>query len=215
MNKNLKKHFDLFIFDLDGTLVDSKKDLSLAVNHALSSLGMTSKSQEQIDELLSIGSQGMLMELSKDAQRFDEVFKLFSKHYEQHILDHTQFYPGVLSILQNLQDKIRAIMSNKRERFCKMIIQGLNANEHFNEIVGGDRIEKKPSPKALIHLLNQFQIKPQRAIMIGDSPVDIIAGREAGMHTVGILQGFSSQNLMKQSQADILVNTLEDINELL
>lgn len=211
--KNLKNNFDLFIFDLDGTLVDSKKDLCLAVNHALKTCGKPEKSEQELSDLLSQGSRGLIGHVSENDSLFPEIFKLFSKHYEEHLLDHTRFYPGVETVLEQLSSKPKAVMSNKRERFCKLLLEGLKAHHHFELITGGDTYRaKKPDPLPLRKICEHFGVLPHKALMVGDSPVDIESAQKAGLKSIGLLSGFTHLDEMKKTPADLLV---EDFAELM
>jgi phosphoglycolate phosphatase len=205
---------DLIVFDLDGTLVDSLADITRSVNVALGEVGLPPKTSRQIVDMIGNGTRA-LVERAVDGHRdrFETAFAAFTKDYGAHLLDQTRFYPGAVELLRCLRPKKLAVMSNKRQRFCDAILRGLGADGYFQVIQGGDTARaKKPDPAPLLHICLLLAVEPARAAMVGDSPVDVAAGKAAGMFTVGITGGFTPAGIMAKSGADLLVPDLASLN---
>ena len=174
----------LLIFDLDGTLVDSRLDVANAINHALELLGHAALPHETIYRFVGNGIQRSIERILgiDSPDLVEQVIQLYRMHYGQHLLDHTVLYPHVEETLDAFSHKKKAIISNKRQEPSVAILNGLGISHHFNLILGGDQVEeKKPAPEAILRALDQLKVAPREAIMIGDSPDDIQAGRAAGL----------------------------------
>ncbi len=195
------------IFDLDGTLIDSRLDLLNAVNVALSSVGRADCSVDDLTNLVGGGTRALVKKaLGGDLDLFDKAFEAFTEHYQIHLLDHTKLYPGVDETLHLLKDRTLAVLSNKRQKFCEAILRGLGADEHFKLIMGGDKLsQKKPHPAPILYICEQLKVVPQKTMMVGDSPIDVEAGKAAGVITVGITEGFTSSEIMKSAKPHFLV----------
>lgn len=208
---------DLFIFDLDGTLIDSAKDLAVCLDLALQEEGLRRHSMDDLLARISIGSKNLLKELVNDDPHAERrVFETYIKLYAEKMFDHTTLYPNVIDLLELLQNKKVALLSNKREAPCKTILKHFNIDHHFKIVLGGDSLpKKKPSPEPIFHICKYLDVKPENSLMIGDSPVDLDAGRLAGAKTIGILEGLSPAEMMKKSQADIFLHQVRDLIPLL
>ena len=210
------KDTDLFIFDLDGTLIDSKKDLIRAVQHGATAIGHPETPVERIESYLAAGSMSLIREVLGSDERFEEAFEHFSNYYEAHLLDETKPYEGVVAILDKLRGKSLAVMSNKREKFCLATLRGLNLDHYFKMIVGGDtRPHKKPHPDPLLFIAAKLGIEPRRTMMIGDSPQDVEAAKGAGMFSVAVYGGFTSRERIDRTEADAFLNDINDLNSYL
>jgi phosphoglycolate phosphatase len=200
---------DLVIFDLDGTLVDSSLDIANACNYALAGLGQEAWPVERITKLIGGGSTALVHQVLAGRQElFKDAFRLFSEHYRAHLLDHTRLYEGVREVIVGLSEKRLAVMSNKRQAFCDPIIDGLHIRNAFQLVVGGDTPkQKKPHPDSIHYVCDALRIDPARTVMIGDSPVDVQAGKAAGTLTIGITGGFCSREEILQSNPDWIFPT--------
>ena len=208
---------ELVIFDLDGTLIDSKKDLGVAINWALENTNIGTKTEAELDQLLAMGSMNGVKSLfSKNPSVYEKVYRLFSEYYEENILVHTQLYEGIVELLEKLKPSFRiALMSNKREHFCHKILQGLEIHDYFHPILGGDSVEtKKPDPLPLQRICKSLEIEASKTIMVGDSPADVNAGKAAGIFTVGLTGGFTSPEILRKSGPDLTLNLAKDILQM-
>ncbi len=210
------KHFSgvkALVFDLDGTLIDSKLDLVLSVNATLVHLGRQPLEHEQIAGYVG-GGVPLLMKrtLGGDVSE-DEIEKgivHFLDYYRAHMLDHTIPYPGVRECLDALQGRALAVLTNKPVKFSQAIIDGLNMNRYFRFVYGGNSFEKKkPDPVGLQTLLRDFEIEPREMMMVGDSEVDIQTARNAGTLACGVTYGLG--RMQPQLPPDLLLDTLADL----
>jgi len=208
---------DLVIFDLDGTLIDSAMDLAISLDLAMREEGLRSLNIDELLKRISVGSKNLLRELVNDDRIAEKrVFDYYIKHYSQRMFDNTKLYPNVNELLELLKSKTVALLSNKREEPCKVILKYFKIDHHFKMVLGGDSLPlKKPSPEPILHICRELGIAPERTLMIGDSPVDLEAGALAGTKTIGILEGLTPEDVMKKSNANIFLKKVGDIIALL
>ena len=206
----------LLIFDLDGTLIDSKKDIALSLNYALSSEGFPKLPEEEIFQLVGWGARQLVEEAignpTKDV--LDRVYQHFADYYDEHLLDHTRLYPGVEEFLNRSKQMKKAVVTNKPELLSKKIVKGLGIQHHFQWLIGGDTLPvQKPNPQVFAPIKNSIQ-KDERPIMIGDSAVDIDCGKAAGFMTCGVSYGFRPRAELVEAKPDFLIDRFEEIYDL-
>jgi len=211
----------LLVFDLDGTLIDSARDLANSVNAALKHMDRPHLSDEIISGFVGNGA-AMLVRRSLAAEENippddvhdDEIaraYTFFIEHYREHNLDNTFAYPGVLESLKSLHQHYKlAVLTNKPIRPARRICEGLGLAPCFATIYGGDSFPlKKPDPMGLNALISEAGITAAETLMIGDSKVDVLTARNAGAWALGCQFGFGAQNLHEEVP-DILVDTATD-----
>lgn len=209
---NLKQK-KLFIFDLDGTLIDSSLDICNSLADACHKVGITPPTLDELKQYLHQGSQQILIDLLKDKALAKKVYPHFMRFYQQQLLVHTRLYDKVEHILDTVSQYAKiALMSNKREAPCHTILEGLNVKHLFSMIVGGDTYPvKKPHPLPLQKICQHLAIDAKDAIMIGDSPVDIIAAQKANMDNIAVLSGFTAKSPLLDSMPSIYFNHVSDM----
>jgi len=210
---NLSMAFKLIIFDLDGTLVDSRVDITNAINYAVKEYGIGSFSVQEITSMVGRGVTKLIEDLIKPYPEIlpKDVIDKFLYYYERHLLDNTKAYPGVKEVLEELKEYKKAVISNKREYLSRKTLEGLGLLKYFEVILGSDSVpEKKPSPVPVLTVLDRLRISPAEALIVGDSDLDIMAGRAAGIKTAGVTYGYRPVEVLKD--ADYLIN---DIRELI
>src|ERR1700730_15738176 len=172
------------IFDLDGTLIDSKLDLALAVNAALAEMGRGPLAHEQIFSYVGEGAASPLARAIGDRATEEDclrVLEFFIKYYSVHKLDHTVLYPGVRETLDALSGMPMAVLTNKPVGASRGILQGLGLAEIFRIIYGGNSFErKKPDPMGVETILREFGAAPEEVMFVGDSEIDVQTARNAG-----------------------------------
>jgi phosphoglycolate phosphatase len=211
----------LLVFDLDGTLIDSARDLANSVNSALDQMGRPPLSDELIASFVGNGA-AMLVRQALAAENHippDEVhdeeiataYSHFLAHYREHLLDNTFAYPGVAEALKELNGRfVMAVLTNKPVRPARRICEGLGFGEIFRVIYGGDSFPlKKPDPMGLNAILAETGVRADETMMIGDSKVDVLTARNAGTWSMGCQFGFGTQNLHEE-MPDILVDHASD-----
>jgi phosphoglycolate phosphatase len=207
---------NLLIFDLDGTLIDSKLDLAHAVNATRAHMGLDALPHELIFSYVGNGAPTLIRRsLGPEAteEQVARALEFFLAYYREHMLDYTTLYPGVAETLDTLlaSGKRMAVLTNKPVRISKAIIDGLGLSKHFFQIYGGNSFEqKKPHPIGIETLLSETGVGPASAMMIGDSSVDIQTARNAGIKACGVTYGFQPETLASDPP-DFLIDRFEDL----
>lgn len=208
---------DTFIFDLDGTLLDTLQDLAASVNYALRQSGMPEHSIDEIRQFVGNGVR-KLMERAvpngKENPQFEEVFEAFRIHYLEHSLDTTCPYDGVAQTLHELKQRgcKMAVVSNKMMAATQELVA------HFfpeievaigeNEAIG---IRKKPAPDMVEEALKSLGAEKETAVYVGDSDVDLLTAKNAGLPCVSVLWGFRDRDFLLQHGAHIFIERPEEL----
>ena len=207
---------NLVIFDLDGTLIDSKLDLAHAVNATLAHLSREPLPHEVIYSYVGNGAP-VLMRRALGPEASDEevavALKFFLAYYSDHKLDYTTLYPGVAETVQALHsDGVQmAVLTNKPVRISKAIVDGLGIGRHFIQVFGGNSFEqKKPHPIGIETLMAETSTQPDRTLMVGDSAVDVQTARNAGIRVCGVTYGFQPESL-ETNRPDFLIHQMPDL----
>ncbi len=207
------KHLKLIIFDLDGTLVDSSRDITNALNHAIEPYGFEPLAIEDTIKMVGEGLTRLVEKMlgENNAAIKDDVLDRFIKYYSEHLTDFTEPYPGIRETLEKIGRYKKAVISNKREYLSKKLLEELGLMRFFDIVLGSDSVsEKKPSSAPVKKVLEILKIEPNEAVIVGDSDFDIQAGKGAGVSTVAVTYGYRSKELLKN--ADFLI---DNINQLL
>jgi phosphoglycolate phosphatase len=204
----------VFVFDLDGTLLDTKMDLVNSVNAMLRETRRPEQSTDVVASYVGHGAPQLIARVlgpnANDQQR-QESLVLFLKHYEQQMLNLTRPYPGVLEGLSALTGYPKAVLSNKPTRMSIAILEGLHMAHFFRSIFGGDSFEKKkPDPAGALSIVKELGSVPSEAAMVGDSDVDMQTARNAGMLAIGVKYGFGQHDPL-QCPADLYVDSLTEL----
>jgi phosphoglycolate phosphatase len=205
----------LLVFDLDGTLIDSREDLGKAVNRMLAEMGRTRLPLEVIASYIGDGA-GMLVRRALGDPANEAVFarglELFLAAYREHLLDHTYVYDGVLPALEHFQalELRMAVLTNKPVAPARILCQSLALAPYFFAIYGGNSFgTKKPDPEGLLALMREAGAAPEETLMIGDSEVDVLTARAAGCYSLGCTYGLSPHTIAAMRQ-DKLVDAVCD-----
>lgn len=218
MKRKRKREIDLFIWDLDGTLVDSRHDLAFSVNAALKDMNLSALPQRQIWGFVGAGIH-MLVQRCLEALEVPVQNGLLEKgvaqlrvEYGKHLLDRTQLMPHVRKALAHFSEKRMAIVTNKPEDFSRKILEGLGISHYFGLVLGGETLkQKKPHPAPLKFAMKHFGVPRQRTVMVGDSPTDILAGRAAGVWTCALANGLSSKKMLRAYQPHFIFSDIRAI----
>jgi phosphoglycolate phosphatase len=202
------------IFDLDGTLIDSGRDLALSVNATLEHMGRAALPYEQIYSYVGKGASRLIEQAlgaGATASECDQGLAHFLSYYRRHMLDNTVTYPGVREGLAALEEWPMAVLTNKPVRFSEEIVRGLGLSKYFRFIYGGNSfLTKKPDPAGMEVLLREFSIAPKEAMIVGDSEVDVQTARNAGTWACGVTYGLGLEQ-MAAYPPDILLDSLEEL----
>ncbi len=217
MSQEKKQCVKAFVFDLDGTLIDSKMDLVHSVNAMLRETGRAEQPAEVVASYVGHGAPQLIASVlgsdSNEKER-QEALAVFLAHYEVQKLNLTRPYAGVVEGLRALADHPMAVLTNKPTTLGLEILEGLKLAKYFRCIYGGDSFErKKPDPSGALAIVNELGVKPREAAMVGDSDVDIQTARNAGMLAVGVTYGFGQHN-PQLCPADLYVDALLELKPL-
>jgi len=206
---------DLLVFDLDGTLVDSQRDLADAVNATRAWMGLEPLPQVTVAQYVGNGAPVLVQRALPDAGKEDwsRGLKYFLEYYRDHMLDSTAMYPGVREALDQLHaERVPlAVLTNKPIRFTLQMLEGLGIDLHFFRVYGGNSFpEKKPDPAGLNALVTESGADRARTIMVGDSAVDVDTARNAGVQACGVRWGFQPETFIA-SPPDFLIDDLREL----
>lgn len=218
----------ILIFDLDGTLIDSSRDLAAAVNVARANLGLAPHPLERVMTYIGHGARELVRKSIADDipaptnEFLDEVVGYFRGYYMEHVLDHTATYPGVRETLAQLKpDPAKsnaytlAVLTNKPFRFTQPILDGLGLAKYFKYVFGEESLAaKKPDPIGVNLILRELSANPREAVMIGDSDTDVQTARNAGCWACGVSYGLSTQTFAT-SPPDLMLDNLQELIPLL
>lgn len=212
----------LLIFDLDGTLIDSRVDLIQSVNAMLQHFHRPELPGDAIASYVGDGAPMLVRRAlgDPDDERFvQEALEYFLSYYRVHKLDNTHVYPGVAEALeairgQNGSERRMAVLSNKPVNPSRAIVEALGLGEFFVRVYGGNSFTtKKPDPLGVHTLLEETGTRSDEAIMIGDSSIDVITGRNAELWTCGVTYGFAPRTL-DDAPPDVLIDAPRDLVQL-
>jgi phosphoglycolate phosphatase len=202
------------VFDLDGTLIDSKLDLALSIDATLKHMGRASLPHELIYSYVGNGAAVLVRRALGDAvtdAEADAGHRFFLAYYREHMLDNTVTYPGVREALEALGHHPMAVLTNKPVRFSEKILEGLRIASYFRCVYGGNSFEtKKPDPEGLNTILRAFKIEPRQAMLVGDSDVDVRTARNAGAWACGVSYGLGLES-MRAHPPDLMLDSLAEL----
>ena len=211
------------LFDLDGTLIDSKTDLTNSINLMLADVGRPPLDEATVGSFVGDGVRVLtyrcLTATDANHQPPDEKLhargiELMHSHYADEMFRTTRLYLGVTETLSFFKDKRKAVVTSKEVRFTKIILDHFEIAQYFDAIVGGDTTPaRKPDPRPVIEALRMLSGSAADAVMIGDSENDINAGRRAGTRTCGVTFGFRTAEQLRQSEPDVLIDQFDQLRK--
>lgn len=206
----------LLIFDLDGTLIDSRLDLSNSINAMLRHFGKPLLPNEVIAGYIGDGAPMLVRRAlgdPDDESYLQHALEFFLLYYRQHKLDNTYVYPGIKDALDSIRSTRNgaaikmSVLSNKPVRPSQAIVDALGLGSYFFQVYGGNSFHtKKPDPAGVNALLRESGAQPGEAVIIGDSDIDVLAARNAGTYSLGVNYGFAPHTFV-DAPPDVLVET--------
>ncbi len=212
----LARIFGLFIFDLDGTLVDSTGDLAASVNAMRARFGLDPLPVRSVAGCVGEGVRLLVERCLADSVGIpvDEAVRLFSEHYADHCLDTTRLLPGVSTTVEKLAARASlAVVSNKPEAMTRKILDALGLMPPMSAVIGGDSVSgRKPDPAPILEVLRRTGARPEEALMVGDGWTDIAAGKAAGIKTCYI-PGIGDRDRAEAAGPDFALERFEELAE--
>ncbi len=214
----------LVIFDLDGTLIDSRLDLVHSVNASLRHMQRPELPDDVIASYVGDGAPALIGRAlgseANDEKLVRSGLEYFLTYYREHKLDHTHLYYGILEALatlgnsQNGQPRKMAVLTNKPVHPSRAIVEALGVGKFFARVYGGNSFPtKKPDPQGAQTILRELETGPQETLIVGDSGVDVLTGRNAGTWTCGVTYGFAPHTL-RDVPPDVLLDTPSELADM-
>jgi phosphoglycolate phosphatase len=202
------------LFDLDGTLIDSKLDLVHSVNATLRELQRPELPAETVASYVGNGAPVLVSKSlgpGTSPAEFNRALEFFLAYYEAHQTDYTRAYPGVPEALEALSAMPMAVLTNKPVRISVSILEALGLAKYFRAIYGGNSFPtKKPDPLGATTILREFSLRANEAVMVGDSEVDVQTARNSGMFAAIVNFGFGTHDRVAHP-ADLYLDRLIDL----
>jgi len=203
------------VFDLDGTLVDSRLDIANSANHALDAHGFATLSVSEISGYVGDGARLLLARaarLEPSAPALDALLATFVAYYGEHATDHTRLLPGAHQALSALSHLPLALCTNKPRSITERVLANLRLHGTFQVLVGGGDLPKtKPDPLPLRYIAERLGLAPSELVMVGDGAQDVLCAKAAGAHSVGVEGGMQQRELLLASEPEVLLNSLHEL----
>jgi phosphoglycolate phosphatase len=213
--------FRAVLFDLDGTLVETRRDIATAVNLVLAERKLPAMTVDAVSEHVGRGARVLVTRCLQDAgipspteDQVKDAYQAFARAYADHLLDTSLPYAGIPLLLDRLSRAgcRLAVVTNKPEDLSRRLLDGLGLLGSFQLLVGGDTLDvRKPDPRPLLFTLDELGAAPAEAVMVGDSGVDVEAARAAGTAAAAVTWGFGDRAALAAARPDALVDRPEEL----
>jgi len=207
----------LIVYDLDGTLLDTSQEIVQANAYVLSHLGASRERLEAVQTFVGHGMRDLVAWGLKrdDPALVEEAGALFAAYYARCAGGHSRLYPAALHVLEYFKDRAQAALTDRPNPFANELMETLGISRYFVDIVTGDSpYPRKPDPAGLRALIAEAEVVPEDTLLIGDSPLDIQAGRRAGVFTVAVSHGMHPVSALRAAAPDALVDDLVQLLQL-
>ena len=205
------------VFDLDGTLADTRLDIAGACNHVLVSLGRPAQTVGAIAGFVGDGARSLLARafgVDRSDPLLDEALACFEAYYPHHAADHATWMPGAREALAAVRHLPLALATNKPRSATLPLLEALGMAAHFRAVVAGGDGPLKPDPTPIRSALAPLGVAPENAWVVGDGPQDVGAGRAAGAATVAVLGGFASEERLRAAGPDRVIGSMHELATL-
>lgn len=202
----------LILYDLDGTLVNTERDIAEAVNYMLVQLKAQPLPSALIRQFVGRGLLDLVTYSlgTSSPELLEQGTRLFEGYYRDHLADFSVLYPGAEDALAHFGDRKQAVFTNKPNPFARDLLVALGIADRFVEIIaGGDGYPKKPDPAGMLAVMEQHGIARDETLLIGDSLIDVQTGRNGGVETVIVAHGFSDEAELRAAKPDLLVGDFQ------
>lgn len=209
---------DSLFFDVDGTLVDSTKDIVNAMNYILRTVGLPEKPPGKIVSYIGTGVKDLVRKSvgSGHADLLDKCVELFSEYYSRHSHDEAVLYPHVKEVLEYFKNKRKFILTNRYSRFAAATLKGLGVKHYFEDIFGGDdEACLKPSPCIIDRIFSKVDIRKDTTLLVGDMAIDIQTGKNSGIKTCWVTYGLGKKEDFKDLRPDYTIGDMIELKKII
>lgn len=207
------------VFDLDGTLLDTSRDITAAVNHVRKTFGLKPLTVHEVIRYVGLGITHLMEQSVIDGENvpLDEARLMIVGYYANHLLDETVVYPGIQPLLESLNGRFKlAVATNKPFILASKSIKGLGLEKFFNIICGPETVGKgKPDPEMLNHISAKLGSEPSEMLMVGDSPVDIETAQNFGCRSCAVAWGYNVTDILHTAKPDYMIHEPMDLLDCL
>lgn len=215
----------LALIDVDGTLVDSVPDLAYCVDELMNQLGLPQRGEARVRQWVGNGVERLVrralinnLEGEPEPSLFDRAYPMFLDLYSVHTSERSRLFPGAregLDFLKRSGARLGCV-TNKAARFTEPLLRDLGVYDEFELVISGDSLpKKKPDPLPLLHAAEHFAVKPQEALLVGDSISDVKAARAAGFAVICVSYGYNHGLDIRAANPDAVVDSIAEIADLL
>lgn len=209
---------DAIFFDVDGTLVDSQKDIVKAISHTLKALGAPERPEELIVSYIGTGVKDLVRKSlgGRQGALVDKGVEIFGKYYMAHATDESKLYPHVRKTLEHFSAKRKFIVTNRYEQFADATLKGLGIREYFEDIFGGDdEACLKPSACVLDKAMAALRIDKNKTLIVGDMAIDINTGKNSGIKTCWVTYGLGKKEEALAALPDFIINDMIELTRII
>ena len=212
------KKYKLLIFDMDGTILDTLKDLTLSTNYALKKCGLALRSEKEVRSFVGNGIRKLIERAvpeNCEKETVNKVFSVFNDYYKDHCFDFTKSYPGITDMLKKLKAEgyITAVLSNKADYAVKELSERFFGGIFDYSAGVKENMKTKPSPEGVFEIMRNFDVPPESTLYIGDSEVDILTAKNAGVDCISVDWGFKDRAFLEKNGASAIVSCAFELYE--
>ena len=208
--------YKAYIFDLDGTLLDTLLDLANAVNYAMRAKGYPERTVQEVRGFIGNGIRVLIKRAVPEGTSnddYEEALAIFTKYYLEHIADYTKPYDGMIDVVKTLQQRgcKVAVLSNKAHFAAQAVVKDF-FGDIFDMVVGKmDEFPTKPEPDSLFYTMKTLGVTAEESVYIGDSDVDVLTAHNAGLPCIGVTWGNRDEDVLLASGAEYIAHTPQEI----
>lgn len=220
--------FELLMFDLDGTLIETAPEIADAVNDTLARFNLPAVPQECVDSWIGHGTHELLIQalafankttapLVRASSTLPLVSAEFGRHYQRRCGTNSRLYPHVREVLQQLRDQGTklAVVTNKEEQYTRVVLDAHQLAPLFHRVISGDSLPtKKPDPAGINACLDEFHVRRTHALFVGDSSIDVATARNAGVHVWALPYGYNMGQPIEACAPDRVISDFSALAEI-